>query len=860
MLACLQAMAQHSFTVDAPRVVSTDETFRVVFTADGKMSDFNWPGTDDFTIVWGPQQGSMSSTSIVNGKRTSSYQVTQSYILQAVKDGTFTLPAATCTIDKTEYSSGGFTIEVVKGETAQQPAASGSSTQNDNRQAESAAQSSTSADQDVFIQLTVGKRDLVKGEPVAATLKLFTRADIAGFEDVNFPSFNGFWSKETYTPQNLEFNRENVGGKIYNTAVIRRYMLIPQQTGDVTIDPASMVCQIRVISNNSPRSLFDGFFDSYQTVRKRISTPAIKMHVRSLPAGAPESFGGGVGEYRITAALSREDLRSHEAASLVVTVTGSGNISLIEAPKVNFPPDFEVYDMKVTDKLSADGTSGTRTFEYPFIPRSHGDFTIEPVAYTYYNLKQGRYVTVSTDPISLTIERGNDIDGSGVAVPGVARQGVRNLGEDIRFIHTGNGDLKRKGSFFAFSPLFFGLLVFIILIYIVLSLVIRSCQARRRDVAGTRNRRAVKMARARLSQAREYLRQELRGAYYEELHKALLGYLSDKLTIPSAELSKERIAEALSSRGVSAEASEAALRILDTCEFARYAPDAEVSEMEKLYEDAVSAISDIDAQIRTSMKSKPSRGAAVAIMLMLGLALPYAAAAAEVPSEDWTRGSEAFLASDYDAALVAWQAVEADGWHSSDLYYNIGNCYYKKGEIARAILYYERALKLDPANRDAAFNLEVARQSTLDRIDAVPDFFLVTWTRNVRHLLSPDSWAIVALVLALIAVLLLLVFRFGRSLGLRRFAFIMACIAAGLFLLSVLCAASGKSEAMNEDSAIVVQPVSTVRSSPGDGGKAVFILHEGTRVRLLDELGSWWKVEIADGRQGWIESSDAEII
>lgn len=859
MLACLQAMAQHSFTVEAPRVVSTDETFRVVFTADGKMSDFNWPGTDDFTIVWGPQQGSMSSTSIVNGKRTSTYQVTQSYILQAVKDGTFTLPAATCTIDKNEYSSGGFTIEVVKGEAAQQPAAAGSATQNEGRDTASSGQSGTSADQDVFIQLSVGKRDLVKGEPVAATLKLYTRADISGFEDVNFPSFNGFWSKETYTPQNLEFNRENVSGKIYNAAVIRRYMLIPQQTGDITIDPASMVCQIRVISNSSPRSLFDGFFDSYQTIRKRISTPAIKMHVRALPAGAPQSFGGGVGEYRISSALSREDLRSHEAASLVVTVTGSGNISLIEAPKVNFPPDFEVYDVKVTDKLSADGTSGTRTFEYPFIPRSHGDFTIEPVSYTYYNLKQGRYVTVNTEPISLTVERGNDIDGSGVAVPGIARQGVRNLGEDIRFIHTGDGGLRQKDSFFAFSPLFFALLALIALIFGVASLIIRRVLARRRDVVGTRNRRAVKMARARLSHARDYLRQELRGAYYEELHKALLGYLSDKLTIPSAELSRERIAEVLDSRGVTAEVSAAALRILDTCEFARYAPDAEVSEMERLYEDAVSAISDIDAQIRTSMKSKSSRGAAVAILLMMGLALPCAAAGT-VPSDEWARGTEAFLASDYDAALEAFLAIESDSWQSSDLYYNIGNCYYKKGEIARAILYYERALKIDPAHRDAAFNLEIARESTLDRIDAVPEFFLVSRTRDMRHLLSPDSWAILSLVLALVAVALLLLFRFGRSISLRRFSFIMACIAAGLFLISVLCAASGRSEAISRENAIVLQPVSTVRSSPGDGGKAVFILHEGTRVRLLDELGSWWKIEIADGRQGWLEASDAEII
>lgn len=403
----LDIFAQNSLTVEAPRVVTTDETFRVVFTADGRMSDFNWPGSSDFSIVWGPQSGSMSSTSIVNGKRTSTHQETYTYILQAKEAGKFTLPGATATIEHKEYSSNSFSIEVVAGETNNsQPAAqaqqsSGATQQQDNYSSDPAVTGSVS-DKDMFLRLSLGKTSLVKGEPVVATLKLYTRADITGFEDVHFPTFDGFWSKEIEVPQNIEFTRENVNGTIYHSALLRRYMLIPQQVGTLTIEPAEMVCQVRIMSNAAPRSIFDSFFDSYQTIRKRLTTPAVKVNVKGLPAGAPASFGGGVGDFKMDVSLSQQQLKTHEAASLVVTISGKGNIAMLEAPKVNFPPDFEGYDMKSSDKSSYDGTSGTRTFEFPFIPRSHGDFTIEPVEYSYYDIAKGKYVTLTSKPIEIT--------------------------------------------------------------------------------------------------------------------------------------------------------------------------------------------------------------------------------------------------------------------------------------------------------------------------------------------------------------------------------------------------------------------------------------------------------------------------
>lgn len=856
----LTSFAQNTLTVEAPTVVTTDETFRVVFTADGRMSGFEWPGSPDFTVVWGPQSGSMSSTSIINGKRTSTHQETRTYVLQAKAAGKFTLPAATAEIDRNSVSSRAFTIEVVSGETSP-------SSQQQQQQSQTAPQAGSAAsdpmvtgsvsDKDIYLRLIMGKTNLVKGEPTTATIKLYTRADIAGFEDVRFPDFEGFWSKETFTPQNIEFTRENVDGVIYNTAVLRRYMLIPQQVGTLTINPAEMVCPIRIISNAAPRSIFDSFFDSYQTIRKRISTPAIRVNVSALPAGAPASFGGGVGDFKMETALSKSSLKTNEAASIVVTIKGRGNISMLEPPKVVLPPDFEMYDMKSSDKAGSDALSGTRTFEFPFIPRSHGDFTIEPVEYSYYDISKGRYITLTSEPISVSVEKGEEIAGSGVAVPGVNRQDVKNIAEDIRFISTGAPSLRKAGSFFAGSPLFWGLLALVAALFFAASAIIRKLEARRGDVVLSRNRKANKMARARLRQAGDYLKQDLPTAFYEELHKAVLGYVSDKLAIPVADLSKENIREMLTSRGVDEPLADRFNAIVDACEEARYAPESARTEREKLYEEAVNVISEIDSKVK-NIQSKKASGLAGALILMLALTAP--AFGQDAVRLQWKNAEDAYTAGEYANALGCYKSIVAEGVASPDLFYNMGNTCYKMGDIPHAILYYEKCLKLNPSHSDAANNLAIASARTMDKIDSIPEFFLVTWIRKAKYICSADAWAWITLLLAAVAAALFLGFRFLGSERGRRLSFIFACIALLFAACTLAFSLSERRDALRTDSAIMVQPVSSVKSSPGEGGKSIFVLHEGTKVRLLDELGTWRKIELSDGRQGWVENSTLEVI
>ena len=871
MLCGALTAAAQTLRVEGPGVVSQDETFRIVFTADDKLSDFEWPGTDDFDVVWGPQKGSMSSTNIINGKRTSTHQETVTYVLQPKHTGTFTIAAATATVGKQAVTSPTLKIEVVAGgQNNAGTAGSGNQGQQNqqgqqgNVQQNDPAVTGTVSNQDIFLRLSLGKTRVVKGEPITATLKIYTRADIAGFEDIKFPTFNGFWSKETVTVNNLEFKRENVNGTIYNAALLRQWVLIPQQSGKLSIDPAEMVCQVRVrTSSGSPLSIFDDFFDQYQTLRKRISTPTLQVNVQDLPAGAPASFKGGVGDFKITAKLSKDDLKSNEAGSLLVTISGNGNLSMLEAPKVDFPPDFEVYDLKSTDKTSASGTNGSKTFEYPFIPRSHGDFVIPSIEYSYYDNAHGKYVTTSTGEIPVTVEKGEEITGGGIAVAGTNRQGVRSLREDIRYIALGDGHLKKKGAFFAGSPLFFILLGVIALACLLTSLILRRRQARRADVAGSKNRRANKMARARLKSAEGYLHQNLGSAYYEELHKALLGYVSDKLMIPAADLSKETISEKLREGGVREESVDALTALIDKCEFARYAPESAQTQMENEYNEAVKVISDIEGQLKNAKagrKPGAKAGAAlVALLLALGLSAAPASAQDDAAAR-WQQAGEAFAAEQWQNALDGYLAIEQEGLESADLFYNIGNAYFKLEDNAHAILYYERALKLKPSHADAANNLAIARELTLDRIDAVPEFVLLSWFRNLRQACAADTWAWITLALALLIGILLLVFRHGDSLALRRVSFIVACVLFVLAIGTFLFSLQQRRAVTRQDSAIVTAPVCSVKSSPADGGNTVFVLHEGTKVRLLDSVGDWTKVEIADGRQGWASAATFEII
>ena len=885
--------AQSTIRVDVHNIVELSERFNVVFVVEGEHapSDFQWTPSDDFTLVWGPQKGTSTSIQIVNGKRSSSHQTTYTYILLSKSTGTFQIPAATATVSGDKISSSQTSIQVVTdaSSSSQGNQLSGSGQGGSQGSSGTARQQAATGEiptEDLFMRLSLSRSEVVMGEPVTATLKLYQRVNIAGFENAKFPSFNGFWSQETYSPTNIEFKRESFDDKIYNTAVLRSYVLIPQQSGTITIDPAELVCLVNIrVNTPTSNSIFDSFFqDEYRTIRKRITTPAVKVKVNPLPAGQPASFGGGVGSFGISARLSSDELKAHDAGSLVITLSGRGNVSLLEEPKVSFPPDFEVYDTKTTENTdkSNGGTSGSKSFEFPFIPRSAGDFTIEPVEYSYYDVTSGKYVTLRTQSLHIKVAKGKGGDQSVQVntVPGVERRDVKSLADDIRFISTKKPSLSGN-SFFVGTPLFFILLVLILAAALIAWLATRKLAAMKADVALSKNRRATKMARKRLQQAGDFLGKNLYTAFYEELHKALIGFISDKLNMDMSEISKENIATALQEGGVGEADVKAFTDLIDACEFARYSPDAGHDAMNSHYENAVNVISAIDSSLKIRKPGSGPSAVIITLLLSVGTAFstfaqndqivitPADTSAVETAAPEsqsvqdpdilWQEGVTAYSDSRYQDAVSAWEGIASMGLGAPELYCNIGDAYFKLGNYPKAILNYERALRLDPSCSDARYNLEFAGSFVQDKIEAVPEFILKSLARKVCYTLGSNTWAVLFLILLGLALAMGLLFLLASSLGRRRLGFYSGIV---FLLLSLCCLGFSvwqKKDYLSKDSAIVMLPVSSVKSSPS-GGKDLFIIHEGTKVKILDSVGSWMNISLADGRQGWIEDGAIEVI
>ena len=425
----------------------------------------------------------------------------------------------------------------------------------------------------------------------------------------------------------------------------------------------------------------------------------------------------------------------------------------------------------------------------------------------------------------------------------------------IRFIRT-KTSLGSGNGFLVYSKAWWGILIFLALAGFGFWLGFRKVAARRADVAGTRNRKATKQALRRLAQAREFLQKDLYTAFYEELHRSLLGFVGDKLAMDMAYQTKENISEALLSGGVAGDVADGFVDLLSACEEARYSPSAGHDAMNNHYEKAVSLITAIDS----SMKKKPS-GAGAALLVAALLMLPPVAQAQSYPDSLWRSGVQAYTAGDYAQALQDFEGVRATGLMSKELYYNLGNAHFKSGEIAPAILWYERALRLDPSDSDIRYNLDYARAVTQDRIDEVPEIFFEQWGHAMCYLLPSNVWAVIGLVGFALFVACALLFLLGSTSARRRLGFFVGLAFLLVALLGWDFAQWQRTEALRQDQAIVMRPVTSVKSSPAaEGAKDLFILHEGTKVRILDNVGGFSQIEIADGRQGWLPSPDIEVI
>lgn len=848
-LAALVANAQTSIKVNVPNVVTLDEQFTITFIIENaRPSNFDWDAGEDFENLWGPQQGRSSSVQIINGNRTESSQTTYSYVIHPVKVGKFILPEARATVNGKEIYSTKTEIEVLQ---------SGSSQSQQQSQHVSSSKSAANAQEtsgpELMLALQVDRKNVVVGEPIKATIKLFSRVDVDGFESADFPKFNGFWTQVTEEPTHFTFQREALDGELFYSTVIREYVLIPQHAGTIEITPAELV-----VLRTVPVASY-GLFNDYTTVRNRVVSDAVKINVKPLPLPSPASFAGGVGKFTVTASLSADSLTVHDAAHLALKVSGTGNIQLLETPKITLPDDMETYDPTATSNVASNGMSGSRVYEYPFIPRSPGEFKIGPIEYTYYDVDKKDYVTITVPPIIASVAESEDEDADMVIGTRYnSPSKVETWNTDIRHIDEKDPGLNKKGDFFVGSMLFWLLILVLIGAAFVFYLVYRKMAVRNADAAGMKHRKATKMALRRLKKAGEFLKKDLSSAYYEELHNAILGYVSDKLNMPVAELSKDRISEVLLGNGVSEAIVAELVEILDACEFARYAPSTANQSMASDYEKAIEVISTIDSSMKTR-KGFSNKYVAVALLMLLSV---NAFASDSSKAEDiWKDANAAYVQGDYSAAVADYEKISEMGLESPVLYYNTANAYFQQGNLAKAILFYERALKLDPSYSDAKYNLEYVNTLIQDKIDPVPEFFLKEWLRGVSYMSDSNGWAVTFIVLLAITLALVLVFLLARSVVWKRVGFFAGIVTVVLMFSALAFSLWQKSEYEDSDKAIVMRTV-YVRSTPSveSSQKTLFELHAGTKVNILEIKGRHMKISIADGRQGWINTSDIEVI
>lgn len=579
----------------APNLVEVGEQFSLSFTLNAKPSEFKAPSISDFEILAGPSTSSSTSIEVINGKVTQSQSYTYTYILAASKEGKFTIEPAEAVVGKERIRSNSVVIEVVK-------TSSGTSAGRANQQTSRNIRESQTDDlpgDELFVTVELNRKSAYVGEPIEAVIKIYTRVSILAFEDAKFPAFDGFWSQEIKSSPNVNFERANVNGKIYNAGVIRRYLLFPQKSDKIEIDPFELVVVYQGQSSR-PRSIFDEFFGGgFENYRKRLVSKPITINIKKLPLPQPHDFTGAVGSFKIDASVDKKNLKANDAFTYKIRVSGKGNLKLIGNPTLSLPSTFEVYDPKVSENISVDegNTSGSKTYEYVCIPRAGGNFSLEPVSFSYFDPAKENYVTLKTAPISITVNADSSSVGN-VMVASFGKEDIKYIGKDIRFIKTAMPSFKPRAAFWVSSGIYLFFYLLFIALFVVFSFLFRRYRQRMQDVAFIKTRRASKVAQKRLKVASQMLEQNKNAQFFEEIHKAIWGYVSDKLNIPLASLNLDNACEKLTEQGIDTEKIATFRSIVETCEYARFAPMAEHSQMTDVFEKTFSLIEDLEDKLK----------------------------------------------------------------------------------------------------------------------------------------------------------------------------------------------------------------------------------------------------------------------
>ena len=580
-----------TFTANAPEVVVSGDQFRLSYTINSqKVRDFRAPSIQGFEVLMGPSRSTQYQN--YNGVVTNS--ITFTYILMAEKEGTYTIPGATIVADGNNYTSNSVEIKVLPPDQSSSNAGSGSSARSSRNQ----ANSGKITDKELFMTATASKTNVYEQEAILLTYKVYTQVNLTNLRG-DIPDLKGFHTQEVELPNQKTFTLEHYNGRNYNTTIWRQLVLFPQQTGKIEIPSVTFEGTVsQMVASADP---FDAFFNggNYVNINKNIVTPNLTIDVKELPAGKPANFSGGVGEFTLSSSISTQELKTNDAVTIKLAISGTGNMKLINTPEVGFPQDFEIYDPKVDNKfnLTRNGLAGSKVIEYLAIPRHAGTYTIPPIEFSYFDLKSQSYKTLKTDAYTLNVAKGEG-NSDQVVANFTSKEDLKVLGQDIRYIKTGDTHLTKKDDYFFGSTSYYLWYIVPLALFIALMIINRKQAMENANIAKVRTKKANKVATKRMKNAGKLLAEKKSEAFYDEVLKALWGYISDKLSMPVSQLSKDNIEEELQKHQVADELIKEFINNLNECEFARYAPGNQDEKMDKIYSSAIDVISKMENSIK----------------------------------------------------------------------------------------------------------------------------------------------------------------------------------------------------------------------------------------------------------------------
>lgn len=835
--------------VSAPSRVEAGENFRVSFKVTTQdVDDFRsgLHSTDVVEVIAGPYTSSESSFQMVNGHTSSSSSITYTYTLYAAKSGVYNIPAAHARVGGKQISSSPAKVTVV-GSAQGRGNNSPKMHEDDNYQPHMRAAGSAISGRDLFIKVSANKKKVYEQEPILLTYKVYTLVDLTQLEG-KMPELTGFHTQEIPLPQQKSFHIERVNGKPYRTVTWSQYVMYPQMTGKMEIP--SITFKGIVVQQNRSVDPFEAFFNGgsgYVEVKRNIVAPSIKIDVLPLPQ-KPANFSGGVGKFNISAQLNKNELKAGDPLSLRIVVGGIGNLKLIKQPVVNFPKDWDKYDPKVTDKtkLTSNGLEGNMIYDILAVPRNQGHYTIPPVELTYYDTSLNQYKTIKTQSFEIEVAKG---DGSRSSVVDYSKDQPK----DIKDIKKGDAELHSVDNFFFGSVGYLMSLLIPFVAFVALLVIFRKRAIDNADLVKMKGKKANKIATKRLRQANKLMLAGKSNEFYDEVLRALWGYVGDKLNMPAEKLSRENISEKLQSHNVDDNTISKFLSAIDDCEMMRFAPGDPEGNMNKTFESAMTAIMEIEKVM--NKKSNKAKAFGFSFVLMILMLMPLSANAITKQNAD-----DEYAKGNYQQAIKDYQEILKTGV-SSEIYYNLGNAYYRTDNITQALLAYERALQLSPGDNDIRFNLQYARSKTIDKITPETEMFFVTWYHSLVNFTSVDRWANTAIVSIVMALLLILVFLFAPQMWARKSGFYGSAAFLLLFAFANLFAFQQKHELETKQGAIVIAPTVNVKKTPAASGTDVFVIHEGTRVDITDRgMKQWRGIKLADGREGWLKTSQIEEI